>query len=63
MVEQLRGFLAQHVSVLDKGTTIGLLSSYGRVDELVHYARCRGDNEALLEYLLQRAEVRRGGWI
>lgn len=27
-------------------------------DELMHYARCRGDWEGLLEYLLQRQEVR-----
>lgn len=57
-MEQLRSFLQRHVDVLDPGTTVGLLSGYGRVEELMHYARCRGDNEALLEYLLQRGEVR-----
>ncbi len=56
-VAQLRSFLQKYVEVLDPGTTIGLLAGYGRLDELMHYARCRGDWESLLEYLLQRQEV------
>lgn len=56
-VERLRTFLQKYVEVLDPGTTIGLLAGYGRLDELMHYARCRGDWESLLEYLLQRQEV------
>lgn len=57
-VERLRAFLQKYVDVLDPGTTVGLLAGYGRLDELMHYARCRGDWEGLLEYLLQRQEVR-----
>lgn len=60
-VERLRAFLQRYVEVLDPGTTIGLLAGYGRLEELMYYARCRGDWESLLEYLLQRGEVRRGG--
>lgn len=58
-VERLRTFLQKYVEVLDPGTTIGLLAGYGRLDELMHYARCRGDWESLLEYLLQRQEAER----
>jgi hypothetical protein len=57
-VERLRAFLQKYVDVLDPGTTVGLLAGYGRLDELMHFARCRGDWEGLLEYLLQRQEVR-----
>jgi hypothetical protein len=56
-VSSLRTFLQRYVSVLDPGTTVGLLAGYGRLGELQHYARCRGDWEGLLEYLLQRGEV------
>jgi hypothetical protein len=59
-VERLRAFLQKYVDVLDPGTTVGLLAGYGRLDELMHFARCRGDWEGLLEYLLQRQEVRMG---
>lgn len=58
-VDRLRSFLQKYVEVLDPGTTIGLLAGYGRLDELMHYARCRGDWESLLEYLLQRQEAER----
>lgn len=59
-MEQLRSFLTRHVDVLDPGTTVALLSGYGRTEELMHYARCRGDNESLLDLLLQRGEVGEG---
>ena len=57
-VARLRAFLERYVSVLDPGTTVGLLAGYGRLGELMHYARCRGDWEGVLGYLLQRQEVR-----
>jgi hypothetical protein len=55
---RLRAFIQRYTDVLDPGTTVGLLAGYGRLDELQHYARCRGDWEGLLGYLLQRGEVR-----
>ena len=39
--EALRGFLRDHVDVLDVNVTIGLLASYGRLDDLMHYATYR----------------------
>lgn len=57
LVETLRQFLQQHVDVLDPGTIIGILSGYGRVEELLFFAKCIEDNELLLEYLVQRGEA------
>ena len=61
LVGELRTFLEQQVGVLDPGTTVALLAGYGRGEEVMHYARCRGDNEGLLDCLLQRGEVRGDG--
>ncbi len=41
LAESLRGFLRDHVDVLDVNVTIGLLASYGRLDDLMHYATYR----------------------
>ncbi|GBF90405.1 hypothetical protein Rsub_03401 [Raphidocelis subcapitata] len=53
-VEALRSFLTRHVDSLDVGTTTSLLASYGRLEELQHYAAARGDDEGHLEHLLGR---------
>ncbi|GMH42479.1 hypothetical protein BSKO_10398 [Bryopsis sp. KO-2023] len=58
-VSELRNFLSKHFSVLDVNTTVSLLASYGRMDDLMHYAECRHDHETLLECLMQRGDVRR----
>lgn len=52
-------FLQDRVEVLDPGTTITLLEGYGRGDDLLTYARARGDHEATLELLVQRGEAER----
>ncbi len=39
--EALRAFLKDHVDILDVNVTISLLASYGRMDDLLHYARYR----------------------
>lgn len=56
---RVRDFLTKYVDVLDPGTTISLLAGYGRTKELTHYARCRGDSEAVLEHLLAAGEAER----
>ena len=38
LTEELRAFLKQQVELLDPRTTITLLASYGRLDDLMHYA-------------------------
>ncbi|KAK9789373.1 hypothetical protein WJX73_010275 [Symbiochloris irregularis] len=57
LTKRLRDFLAKHVAVLDTRTTISLLASYGRLDDLLHYATLRQDSEAVLELLVQRGEI------
>lgn len=41
LTEELRDFLKRHVELLDPRTTINLLASYGRLDDLMHYASYR----------------------
>jgi vacuolar protein sorting-associated protein 18 len=54
---RLCDFLTKYVHILDPGTTISLLAGYGRTEELTHYAKCRGDAEAVIEHLLAAGEV------
>lgn len=55
-VEQLRSFLTQYAPVLNWNTTTALLESYGRLEELEVFAGAKGDQEALLEYLMRNPE-------
>jgi hypothetical protein len=41
LANALRDFLRDHVDILDVNVTIGLLASYGRLDDLMHYATYR----------------------
>jgi len=41
LTQELRDFLQQRVDILDVKTTITLLASYGRLEDLMHYATCR----------------------
>ena len=52
LVRSLRAFIDSHVASLDPGVTVGLLAGYGRTADLLHYARVRGDAEAVLDHLL-----------
>lgn len=61
LIEQLRTFLTDYKDVLDETTTSGLLASYGRLDELLHFAAMHDDNETVIEHLMQRGEVRGPG--
>ena len=58
----LRAFLESHADSLDVGVAVGLLASYGRVEDLLFYARLRGDTEAVVEHVLSSAAsaARRG---
>uniref|UniRef100_A0A7S1SRU6 Pep3/Vps18 RING C-terminal domain-containing protein n=1 Tax=Tetraselmis chuii TaxID=63592 RepID=A0A7S1SRU6_9CHLO len=59
LIDQLRSFLTQYRDVLDETTTSALLASYGRLDELLHFAAMHDDNETVIEHLMQRGEVAR----
>ncbi len=49
-------FLTSYVDILDVNTTTSLLATYGRLDELTHFAAARNDHEGLLEFLMQRPD-------
>lgn len=51
-----RSFLTQYQSVLNWHTTTALLESYGRLEELEVFAGAKGDQEALLEYLMRNPD-------
>lgn len=57
LIEKLKGFLTEYRDVLDDATTSNLLASYGRLDELMHFAAMQDDNETVIEHLMQRGEV------
>ncbi|KAG2496729.1 hypothetical protein HYH03_005142 [Edaphochlamys debaryana] len=52
----LRTHLSDWVHIMDPGTTVSLLASYGRLDELLQLAQLRGDHEGLLEQLMARPQ-------
>ncbi|WIA14238.1 hypothetical protein OEZ85_002776 [Tetradesmus obliquus] len=55
-VAQLRSFLSENAAVLNWGTTTALLEGYGRLGELEGFAAAKGDQEALLEYLMRNKD-------
>ncbi|KAL4539605.1 hypothetical protein Ndes2437B_g02032 [Nannochloris sp. 'desiccata'] len=52
-------FLTERVEFLDPGTVVTLLEGYGRGDDLLTFAKARGDHETVLELLVQRGEAER----
>eukprot|EP00882_Tetradesmus_deserticola_P021379 GHRQ01023150.1.p1 GENE.GHRQ01023150.1~~GHRQ01023150.1.p1 ORF type:complete len:206 (+),score=125.47 GHRQ01023150.1:766-1383(+) len=55
-VAQLRSFLSEYAGVLNWSTTTALLEGYGRLEELEGFAAAKGDQEALLEYLMRNKD-------
>lgn len=51
-----RSFLTQYAAVLNWNTTTTLLESYGRLEELEVFAGAKGDQEALLEFLMRNPD-------
>lgn len=51
-----RSFLSENAAVLNWGTTTALLEGYGRLGELEGFAAAKGDQEALLEYLMRNKD-------
>lgn len=52
-------FLKQYVDFLDPGATVSILQDYGRNEELIVYARARGDELSEVELLIQQGEAER----
>jgi hypothetical protein len=57
--QDVQRFLIDRVDFLDPGTVVTLLEGYGRGDDLLTFARARGDHETVLELLVQRREAER----
>lgn len=57
--KKLLDFMREHVGVMDPGVTCALLASYGRLDDLMHFASFRHDSEAVVEHLVGRGEASR----
>lgn len=55
-MSEFRDFLQKHKTYLDHNTTYHLISSHGRVDELLFFATEIGDYERVLTHHMQRAE-------
>ncbi|KAL6659392.1 hypothetical protein ACP70R_003432 [Stipagrostis hirtigluma subsp. patula] len=59
IVNEFRAFLSDSKDVLDEATTMRLLESYGRVDELVYFARLKEQYEIVVHHYIQQGEARK----
>ncbi|WPT18155.1 Vacuolar sorting protein 18 [Picochlorum sp. SENEW3] len=57
--DEVKAFLWKFVRILDSKTTISILEDYGRHDDLIEYARARGDDEAEVELLMRKGDAER----
>uniref|UniRef100_A0A0E0LRW0 RING-type domain-containing protein n=1 Tax=Oryza punctata TaxID=4537 RepID=A0A0E0LRW0_ORYPU len=53
IVNEFRAFLSDSKDVLDEATTMRLLESYGRVDELVYFAGLKDQYEIVVHHYIQ----------
>ncbi|XP_006659889.1 vacuolar sorting protein 18 [Oryza brachyantha] len=59
IVTEFRAFLSDSKDVLDEATTMRLLESYGRVDELVYFAGLKEQYEIVVHHYIQQGEARK----
>ncbi|GJN12308.1 hypothetical protein PR202_ga30576 [Eleusine coracana subsp. coracana] len=59
IVNEFRAFLSDSKDVLDEATTMRLLESYGRVDELVYFAALKEQYEIVVHHYIQQGEARK----
>uniref|UniRef100_A0A0E0LRV6 RING-type domain-containing protein n=1 Tax=Oryza punctata TaxID=4537 RepID=A0A0E0LRV6_ORYPU len=59
IVNEFRAFLSDSKDVLDEATTMRLLESYGRVDELVYFAGLKDQYEIVVHHYIQQGEARK----
>ncbi|KAI5431252.1 Vacuolar protein sorting-associated protein 18 like protein [Lathyrus oleraceus] len=59
IIKEFRAFLSDHKDVLDETTTIKLLESYGRVEEMVYFASLKGHNEIVVHHYIQQGEAKK----
>ncbi|KVH87378.1 hypothetical protein Ccrd_025389 [Cynara cardunculus var. scolymus] len=59
IIMEFRAFLSDSKDVLDEATTMKLLESYGRVDELVYFASLKEQHEIVVHHYIQQGEAKR----
>ncbi|KAM7275887.1 hypothetical protein ACFE04_017753 [Oxalis oulophora] len=59
IIREFRAFLSDSKDVLDEATTMKLLESYGRVEELVYFANLKGQYEIVIHHYIQQGEAKR----
>jgi hypothetical protein len=58
-VQEFRAFLSDCKSVLDEATTVTLLGSYGREEELVLFATLKDHHEVAIQHHIQKGDARK----
>ncbi|KAK7308269.1 hypothetical protein VNO77_41871 [Canavalia gladiata] len=59
IIREFRAFLSDSKDVLDETTTMKLLESYGRVEELVYFASLKGQYEIVVHHYIQQGEAKK----
>ncbi|KAJ6433376.1 hypothetical protein OIU84_017132 [Salix udensis] len=57
--QEFRAFLGDCKDVLDEATTMKLLESYGRVEELVYFASLKEQYEIVIHHYIQQGETKK----
>ncbi|KAK1279700.1 hypothetical protein QJS04_geneDACA003179 [Acorus gramineus] len=58
-IREFRAFLSDCKDVLDEETTMRLLESHGRIDELVYFASLKEHHEIAVHHYIQQGEARK----
>ncbi|KAI9075328.1 hypothetical protein K1719_042733 [Acacia pycnantha] len=59
IIREFRAFLSDSKDVLDETTTMKLLESYGRAEELVYFASLKGQYEIVVHHYIQQGEAKK----
>lgn len=59
IIKEFRAFLSDCKDVLDEATTMTLLESYGRVEELVYFASLKEQYEIVVHHYIQQGEAKK----
>ncbi|OMO96413.1 hypothetical protein CCACVL1_04963 [Corchorus capsularis] len=59
IIKEFRAFLSDSKDVLDEVTTMKLLESYGRVEELVYFASLKEQYEIVIHHYIQQGEAKK----
>ncbi|KAI4341061.1 hypothetical protein MLD38_025832 [Melastoma candidum] len=59
IITEFRAFLSDSKDVLDEATTMKLLESYGRVEELVYFASLKEQHEIVVHHYIQQGEAKK----